>query len=262
MTFSCLLATTAMQAKREVQPFNRGIDDAPVNIFIPKGTIGLGLTFSYRTIDFANPKNEDDMGFSVLSVLTGLKATAHTFSISPGFDYFVKDNVSLGFRFDYGNTFLNLADASLSLSEDLSFGIKDFNYESNSYSAAFTARDYIPIAGSKRFAVFIEGRLVGGYGQTKNYKMEDGLKHGVYSDIYKASINMVPGVCVFVSNAVAFEVQVGVLGIGVQKRVEKENQVYSSQMVSSNANFRISPLSIELGTSFYILDRAHRPHKK
>ena len=244
------------------EPFNRGIDDAPSSVYIPKGTFGLGISFSYTTVNLGKIADAEDMGFSALaSLVTGVKAAAHTFSLSPSVDYFIKDNVSIGARFNYGNTFLALESADLSLSEDMSFGINDFNYESNSYSASFTVRDYIPIANSKRFAVFIEGRLTGGYGQSKNYKLDDGLKHGVYTDIYKGSVSMVPGLCVFVSDAVAFEVQVGVLGLSLQKRVETENQVKTSQMVTSNANFRINPLSIELGTSFYILDRAHRPAK-
>lgn len=264
LIFACVAAPLAAEAKRDgVEPFNRGIDDAPTVVYIPKGTMGLGISFSYTTLNLGKPGDAEDMGFSALaSLVSGVKAAAHTLSVSPSFDYFIKDNVSLGARFNYGNTFLALESADLSLSEDMSFGIKDFNYESNSYSASFTVRDYIPIAGSKRFAVFIEGRLTGGYGQSKNYKLDEGLKHGAYTDIYKGSISMVPGLCVFVSDAVAFEVQVGVLGFSLQKRVETENQVKTSQMVTSNANFRINPLSIELGTAFYILDRAHRTAKK
>ena len=63
---------------------------------------------------------------------------------------------------------------------------------------------------------------------------------------------MVPGLCVFATNEVCVEVAVGVLGINYQYVKQETNLVDTSVMQQSGANFKINPLSISLGMSFYI----------
>ena len=65
----------------------------------------------------------------------------------------------------------------------------------------------------------------------------------------------------FVTNEVAVEVAVGLLGLNYNKTVQTTNQVDVSVMESSGANFKINPLSIELGLSFYIPTGANRAKK-
>lgn len=241
---------------RVVEPFDRGIE-SPNSLFIPKGTIGSGVTFSYNVYDAG--KSENDAGFALLSsLLKDIKGSYKSVSVSPAVVYFFKDNVSVGIRFDYSKVGLELAKASLSLSESLKLGISDFGYERQSYLGSVTIRNYMPIQQSKRFALFMEGRLTGGYAQSKNFTVEEGLKHGTYQDIYKGSLNLVPGICAFVANAVSFEVQIGMMGINYQMVKQVRNQVERSQLSSSGANFNINLFSISLGMSFYIMDKFHR----
>ena len=63
---------------------------------------------------------------------------------------------------------------------------------------------------------------------------------------------MVPGLCVFATNNVCVEVAVGVLGINYQYVKQQTNLVEESVMHQSGANFKINPLSISLGMSFYV----------
>lgn len=240
--------------------FDRGID-GPASLFIPKGTLGAGVSFSYSTYD-AGSSAGDDNGFAYLaSLVKGVKGTFSTFSISPHVSWFFKENLSVGGRFEYGKTMLELNSLSLNLSEDLNFDINDFNFNQNDFSLAVTLRNYMPIADSKRFALFIEGRLAGTYGEQKNYKVEEGLKHGIFQQTYKGSVTIVPGVCVFITNDVAFEVQVGVMGLNYQKIKQTEDKIHHSSVVSSGANFKINLLSLSFGTSFYILNAKRRPRK-
>jgi hypothetical protein len=242
--------------EHKYEPFDRGIE-SPNSLFLPKGTFGGGFTFSYNIYDARNADGK--AGFALLSpFIKDIKGEYRAMSIAPTLAYTFMDNLSVGLRFDYSNTSLDLNNASINFNNDIELGIKDFGYKKQAYLGSVTLRNYMPIQQSKRFALFMEGRLTGGYAQSKNFKMEDGLKHGTYQDIYKGSVSLVPGICVFIANAVSFEVQIGVMGISYQMTKQVTNQVEVSQMSNSEANFNINLFSIAFGTNFYIMDKWHR----
>ena len=66
-----------------------------------------------------------------------------------------------------------------------------------------------------------------------------------------------PGISIFAQDNVAVEVAIGILGINYTRREQIRNQVEHSVMQTSGANFRINPLSIEIGTSFYFYTGPH-----
>jgi len=242
-----------------VEPFDRGIGKAN-SCFIPKGTVGCGLSVSYNNYSIGNAA--DDAGYKMLySLVGGIHGNLNSFGISPYVSYFFADNLSVGLRFDYDRSGFNLGNFDLAMSDDLSFNVNDLNYLKQGYSGAVTLRNYMPIANSRRFAMFAEVNAAGTYAQAQSYRHEDGKKVGTYQDIYKASLGIVPGIVCFMTNEAALEVSVGVLGFNYQKTVQTTNQVEKSVMESSNANFKINLLSIKIGMSFYILTGEHRRKK-
>lgn len=242
-------------AKAPVQPFDRGIGTSGT-VFIPKGTIGTGVNFSYNTLDLG--KGTDDYGYSILfDLVNGLDASMYTFGLAPHLSYFVADNVSVGARFDYDRSSVDLGNASLSLGEDMGFGISDYHTLQHSFSGSLTLRYYMSIADSKRFAIFAEARATGTYGQSKTWKAEGEKKYGSYQIIQKGALSFVPGICIFAQDNVAVEVAIGILGINYTRTEQIRNQVEHSVMQTSGANFRINPLSIEIGTSFYFYTGPH-----
>lgn len=253
LTFLFIIIIAPMataSSDEEAVAFDRGVGKMN-SVFIPKGYIGGGLSFSYKTFDLG--KGTDDAGYSALfSLLSGVKGDMQTFGIAPSFSYFIRDNFSVGARFDYDRTELGLNSLGLSLGDLASFELKDYNFLKNSYSGAVTARYYMPIANSRRIAMFGELRLGGDFGQSVTYKVVDGRNEGTFQDIYGAALNVVPGLCVFATNEVCVEVAVGILGISYQYIRQETNRVDVSVMQQSGANFRINPLSINLGLSFYI----------
>ena len=74
-------------------------------------------------------------------------------------------------------------------------------------------------------------------------------------------LGAVPGVSAFITNEVALEISVGLLGFDYQKVVQVTNQVEKSQMEKSGANFKINLFSINFGMSFYLPTGQHRPKK-
>lgn len=244
------LSSWAADRKDSSDVFDRGIG-RPNSLFIPKGTVGTGLSVSYSNYQLGNGMN--DAGYKMLfSVLDNMHGGLQSFGIAPSISYFIKDNLSLGLRFDYDKSGFNLDALDLSLGDLMTLNVTDMNYLKQSYSGSVTLRTYMPIADSKRFAMFAELRGTGSYAQSQSYKTEDGLKYGTYQDIYKGALSVVPGLCCFVSNEAALEVSVGVLGFTHQKTVQTTNQVEVSQMVQNDASFKINLLSINMGVYIYI----------
>lgn len=245
--------------KKEVVPFDRGIGRSK-SVFIPQGTIGAGVSFSYNNYSIGNAAA--DAGYSMLFNLLGdIHGNLLSFGISPYASYFIADNLSVGARFDYDRSSMGLNNLSLSLSDELGFSVKDFNYFKQTYTGALTLRTYLPFANSKRFAMFTEIRATGGYGQAESYKLDEGDKFGTYQDIYSFELGLVPGLCAFVTNEVALEVAVGLLGFNYQKVAQHTNQVDYSEMERSGANFKLNIFSISFGLSFYIPTGDHRVKK-
>ena len=248
---SALVFSNAVMAEEKgTEVFDRGVGKMN-SVFIPKGYIGGGLAFSYKTYDFGN--SSGDTGYSMLfSLLSGIQGQMSTFGISPSCSYFIADNFSVGVRFDYDRSDLNLGNMSLSLGDLASLNVNDYYLLRNTYSTALTGRYYMPIANSKRIAMFGELRLGFDCGQSASYKVQDGRKQGTYQNIYGASLGVVPGLCVFATNEICVEVSVGILGIDYQYVIQNTNKVETSTMQQSGANFKINPLSISLGMSFYL----------
>ncbi len=243
------------KAKEPVEPFDRGIGTSSI-VFVPKGTIHTGVNFSYNTVDLG--QGTDDAGYSMIfDLVNGLKGKMYTFGLAPQFSYFVANNLSVGWRFDYDRSSVDLGNAALSISDDMGFGISDYHTLQHMFSGSLTMRYYMSIADSKRFAIFAEVRGTGAYGQSKTWKEEGEDKFGTYQNIVKGALTFVPGICVFAQDNVAVEVAIGVLGVNYTRREQVRNQVETSVMHTSGANFKINPLSIEIGTSFYFYTGPH-----
>lgn len=259
LLLTCFSAMAQSQAKasQEVEAFDRGLGQTlSGTVFVPKGTVATGVSFSYKNISLG--EGGDDSGYSMLfGMLGGIKANMSTFGITPQVSYFVADNLSLGVRLGYKRSNLGLGNASLSISDDMGFDIKDYNIFNHKYTGAFTFRYYLSLAGSKRFGIFVEARLNGAYGQAKMWKQQGEDKYGSYSESLDLGLNFVPGICIFGNDNIAVEVAIGVLGLEYSKVDQYRNQVEHSVMTQSGANFRINPLSIELGVCFYFYTGPH-----
>ena len=262
LLLSCTSSFAAKEKNSEaVEPFDRGLGQSLVGVFVPKGTVSAGINFSYNTVELGN--SADDNGYSMLfGLLGGLHGSMYTFGVAPQVAYFIADNLSLGIRFGYNRSYLGIGNAQLSVSDDIGFGIQNYNVFNHKFNGALTLRYYMPLAQSKRFGVFVEARANGGYGQSKTWKDVDGNKYGTYAETRSASLNFIPGICIFATDNVAVEVAIGMLGLEYTKTDQYRNQVEHSSMNTSGANFRINPLSIELGACIYFYTGPHSKKAK
>ena len=75
---------------------------------------------------------------------------------------------------------------------------------------------------------------------------------GTYETNFSASIGISPGLVAFATNNVAFEVNVGVMGLSYTRTRQVHNQVTVGKRTSSLMNFKVNILSIGLGISLYL----------
>jgi len=242
-----LLAACLVFPGQAQEKFTRGFAGRN-KIFIPKNSFGGGLSVSWRKYSLG----EDD-GYTVLSKYIGdIKGGYNTFGITPSFEYFPCNNLSVVARFEYSWLGVDLNSASLHLSDELGLDNTGQHFKRQSYVLAAGARYYLPFMGSKVFGFFVEGTLNGGYVQSMLYENEENMKHGTYSDNWKLALRVDPGLCFFVQENVDFELSVGLLDLTYKFTRQTENQVKTSTGKELGTGLNINLLAIRFGVHFYL----------
>ncbi len=211
-------------------------------LFIPKGSWNSGITVSYGELDAKNYK---------LLILDDVKGEGYTFKISPHASYFFRNDLAVGLRADYKRSYIDLGSINLDLGDDLSFDIKDYSYLSHGVNTSLYLRSYTSLGKSKVFAFFAEGALTYGYSQGKTISGSGDDMTGTFQTRNHFQIGVTPGLTAFVTNNIAVEVSVDVLGLDFQWINQKTNQVETGSFRTSAANFNINLFSINLGICSY-----------
>ncbi len=213
------------------------------NKFAPKGQWIVGATASYST------HVNDNYSFTMIE---GITSDGYTFKASPIIAYTFKDNLAAGVRFEYGRSRLRLDSAGICIGGDgdsFSLDIIDYYILQHSYSAMAILRQYIPLGEAKRFALFAETRLEVG-GSRAKFAFDQPVV-GTFSKGYSVGLGVVPGIVAFATNNVAFEVSIGMLGVGYSYTEQIHNQISVGEVESTNLSFKLNLLSIGLGVAFY-----------
>lgn len=227
-----------LQAK-ERETFDRGIKSGT---FIPKGQWMVGGTFSY------SETNADDYKFLILKNMEG---KAYTFTVSPGFCYFIRDNVAVGGKFAYKRDYIDLGNIDIDISDDLSFTITEASLLEHMFYGTAFVRTYINIGDSRRFGLFNEARVTLGFGQGKTSSGKKETYYGVYEKITHLQVGFAPGLTAFVTNNAAIEVSVGIMGFDSKWVNQEHNQVSDATYRNTSAKFKIDLFSINLGMTYY-----------
>lgn len=212
-------------------------------LFVPKGSWTGGLDVSYSST------LNTDYEFLLLKDWEG---EAHTYKVSAFGGYFFKNNTAAGARFTYQRTYATIDNLSLELDEDLSFSIQDLYYIQQTYRGTAFVRTYVGLGENRRFGLFNESSisLGGGKGKLITGKGEE-LK-GTYQTTKELQIGISPGLTTFITNNVAIEASVGVLGFKYKSVSQTTNQVHRGTRRTSGLNFKIDLFSINLGIAAYL----------
>ena len=223
-----------------LEEFSRDIESV---VFVPKGQWITGLSVSYTQ------SSQDKYQFLILE---GISGDTYSFKISPMVLFTVKNDLALGARFSYARALTKVANADIVLDSETSYSFDHLYRLSHNYYGSLLMRNYFSLGKSTRFGFFNEVQLQMGGGQTK---LTTGLGEsltGTYERNFSLDVGLAPGICMFLSNYSALEVNIGLLGFSYTDTKAIRDQVYVSSRNSKSANFRINLFSISFGVVFYL----------
>ena len=224
----------------KVEEFQREMETVD---FVPKGQWIVGLSVSYTQ------SNQDKYQFLILE---GISGNTYSFKISPTVMFAVKADLALGGRFSYNRSLTKVSKADIVLDSETNYEFDHLYRLSHNYYGAAVMRNYFSLGKSTRFGLFNEVSLQMGGGQTKlTTGVGDDLT-GTYERNFSLNVGLTPGLCIFLSNYSALEVNVGLLGFNYTDTRAVKDQIYVSHRNSKSANFRINLFSITFGATFYL----------
>ncbi|MBO7396556.1 MAG: hypothetical protein J6T89_00680 [Bacteroidales bacterium] len=239
---AALMLSVCVAAQARV--IDRGLGD-PRAVFIPKGNVAVGASFGYDRL--AATGDDAGSGASVIGLVTGVKGNVNVFDASLNGAWFFRDNMSVGIRLGYTNTGLDLDNASLMSMLEMS----NKHYMQEQLTASLAARAYIPLFNSKVLALFAEGRLNGAFGYDKNFQNTERGKEGTFGNVTSLSLGIYPGVCVFVTDFVSFELSLPLLEGGYEWIDQTTGREHPAKMSRGFVHFKPGLLGINLGIAFH-----------
>lgn len=235
--FLCLGAQVS-----EAQKYDRGYDNSHQTVFAPRGTFMVGGNARYSCHTMNN--------YSFL-IVNGINSNGYTISATPTFLYMVRDNIGVGASLSYDRTLLDLASADLSVSE-ISMSVRDYYRLSQSFGGSLAFRPYIPLGNSGRFSMFAQVGLGFSLGRVKNTAQVDSQVKGSFTNQYKILVGVNPGITAFITNHLAMELSIGVLGFNYFWTDQAHNQVSNGSSSNANASFSLNLASIAVGFAYYL----------
>jgi hypothetical protein len=233
-------STAYNKFNHSVRRQNRGVANIRTE-FVPKGQWVFGGSVSYST--------HSNNNYTFL-IVEDIQSNGYQFKITPLVGYAYTKNSLVGVRFGYSRGLTELDNASLSitsLDNAFLYSLK------HSYNVEALWRKYIPLGkGNKRFALFAEVGLAMGGSQSKVASGPQQSLSGTYATSFDVSLGVNPGIAAFLTNNMAIEVNIGVLGFNYSNTRQITNQVVSGSTSTSQMNFKINIFSIGLGASFYL----------
>lgn len=232
--------TLKVSSSQQLEEYTREIESVE---FVPKGQWIIGLSVSY------NQSSQNKYQFLILE---GISGDTYSFKISPTVLFTVKADLALGGRFSYARSLTKVSNAEIVLDSETEYAFDHLYRLSHNYYGAALLRNYFSIGKSKRFGFFNEVGLQMGGGQTKLTTGVGEDLTGTYERNFSLNVGLTPGLCVFLSNYSALEVNVGLLGFNYTDTKAVKDQIYVSKRNSKSANFRINLFSITFGATFYL----------
>ena len=212
-------------------------------VFIPKGQWMMGGTVNFQEWDTDNIN---------LLVLKNMDIEGHTFSASPYFGYFVANNLALGARYNYLRNYFYLGDFDLNLGEDFNISLEDLYYLEHKHEVSAFLRTYMPLGRSNIFGFFGEIRGTYAYANGKNSTGSGTEFDGSYEHVHSVQLGFCPGMTAFVTDFMAVEASIGVMGLKYRWKDQKTNQVEKGSSKMGGANFKFNLFSVNLGMTFYL----------
>jgi hypothetical protein len=230
------------------QKFDRGLAFDSKTPALPKGMWVAGLNVSY-----SEHRNDN---YKVL-VLKDFNSVGNSLSLSPSVQYVFANNQTVGVRFQYNRNWFKMDGISLNLGEDFGdLGIDRFDYIHHDYMGYLVYRYYVSLEPSKRFLLFNEVQVGVGGSQQKELSGvgEDGVsyKTGTYQSSFNLKGGLMPGMVAFVTNQLAIEVAVGLIGFNFKSITQTTDHTIERSRRTSSISTKIDLLAIQFGLTLYL----------
>ena len=243
--------------------FDRGLAFDTRTPSMPKGMWVAGISGGYSQHD------NNDYG---VAILDALNSRGNTMTVSPMVHYVFANNQSIGVRFRYRHSLFDMADAQFHLTDELSSmlfgedGKLKYRYESDNFMGLVSYRYYVGLGASRRFLFFneVQAGVGGGSGREDSGATEAGtFKRTTHQKSLDINVGFSPGATVFVTNAMAIELQVGLLGYEYRRLTQESStaattpgEIGASPLKGSrtthNASAKFDLLSLAFGATFYL----------
>jgi hypothetical protein len=219
---------------------------------MPKGMWVAGINVSYS--QHAN----GDYRFAIIKEMD---SDGSTLNLSPMVHYVFANNQSIGVRFGYRRNVLDIQNLQLAVTPELNSmlfpdGVLHYNYQNHNYMGYISYRYYVGLGANKRLIIFNEVQAGFGGGQQKELSGwnddHTGYRTGTYQESFNFRLGLAPGATFFVTNVMAIEVQMGLIGYEFKKMTQTGTDLVASSRNSSNISSRFDFLSIAFGTTFYL----------
>lgn len=225
---------------QQLEEFSREIESV---VFVPKGQWITGVSVSYTQ------SNQNKYQFLILE---GISGDTYSVKVSPMLMFAFGNDIAAGGRFSYERSLVKLEEADIVLDSETDYDFDHLYRLSHNYYGSVMMRNYFSIGHSKRFGFFNELQLRLGGGQSKLTTGVGTTLSGTYERNFSVNVGLTPGLCVFLNNYSALEVNIGVLGFKYTATKATKDQIYVSRRNSKSANFRINLFSIQFGVAFYL----------
>ena len=222
--------------ERNLGRFDRGLFNY---IFIPRNKWGFGITASYGEL------NTDDV--QVLSILKDVDFNGKMYSIRPYLSYFIRNNQSVGLKFNYNRGIADLGRLAVDFDDDLNFTLRDVSYYQQSFGIGAFSRNYAGLDHNGRFSIFNEVELGFSSGSSRFRRLYNSEPRDTRTTSTEVSLNFSPGVCVFIQEYVSFNVSFGVFGLKMRNEKQLTNGIDEGSRFTSGANFRFNIFNINFG---------------
>ena len=222
--------------ERNLGRFDRGLFNY---IFIPRNKWGFGITASYGEL------NTDDV--QVLSILKDVDFNGKMYSIRPYLSYFIRNNQSVGLKFNYNRGIADLGRLAVDFDDDLNFTLRDVSYYQQSFGIGAFYRNYVGLDHNGRFSIFNEVELGFSSGSSRFRRLYNSEPSDTRTTSTEVSLNFSPGVCVFIQEYVSFNVSFGVFGLKMRNEKQLTNGIDEGSRFTSGANFRFNIFNINFG---------------
>lgn len=225
------------------QRYYRGYDAVPSSAFIEKGSWSIGGTAKYT--------QHSNVDHSIL-VISNIDSEGVSLSASPQVMYAFGDNLAIGLKGSYDRSMMDLTSADLAVAQ-IEMNAADCYQIQHKIAAYGVFRAYIPLGNSRRLAMFADLQLGGSFKQGTAFNAGGESVYGYYNQSYSLELGVDPGIIAFLTDRLAVEMNVGLIGVNYSWNDQIRNQVYYGKTSSASAGFMVNLLSLGVGMSYYIL---------